>query len=141
MHIAGLKHTQEPWLHCWPCLFSAPCSSNVVDTAHHLHDRQYHLNDTYAAVQVADLGEIQLTERGRENKPPLRVTLPIDPVQPASDGRTPLSSLGGRPSQAATPLDGPGPHSDTALFYNGLFRSSLRHGLSGLSLMLISQRQ
>lgn len=90
-----------------------------------------------AALQVANPEEIQLAEQGRENRPPLRVTLPNAPVQPAIDSRTPLSSLGGMPSGALTPLDGPAFHSDTALFYNGLFRSSLRQGLSGLALMLL----
>ena len=91
----------------------------------------------HAALQVADPEAIQLAEQGRENKPPLSLDLSGLP-QPASDGRTPLSSLGGRPSQALDPLDAPGmdPRSDTALFYNGLFRSSLRHGLTGPSLTL-----
>ena len=86
--------------------------------------------------QAADPEEIQLTQQGGQNRPPLGVALPIDPVQPPSEGRTPLSSLGGGASQAVTPPDGTAPRSDTALFYNGLFRNSFKRGLSGLLFML-----
>lgn len=87
-------------------------------------------------LQAADVEEVQLTEQGRDNRPPLRVSVPSGPLQPANEGRTPLSSLGGAPSQALTPLDESVPRSDTALFYNGIFRSSFRRGLSGLSPVL-----
>ena len=82
-------------------------------------------------LQAADSGEIQLVEQRSEQRPPLQVILPNPPVQPTPEGLTPLSSLGGRGSQGLTPVAGPEPCRDTALFYNGLFRSSFRRGLQG----------
>ena len=54
---------------------------------------------------------------------PLSVALPQAPTDPTTDAPTPLSSIGGA-SQGHTPLAGTGPTRDTALFYNGLFKSS-----------------
>ena len=98
--------------------------------------RSHHLRNTPVPFQAADPEEIQLTQQGGEGRPAIGVTLPSDPIQPASEGRTPLSSLGGGTWQALTPPDGPALCSATALFYNGLFRNSFRRGLSGLSLKL-----
>ncbi|KAA6425234.1 MAG: hypothetical protein FRX49_04729 [Trebouxia sp. A1-2] len=55
---------------------------------------------------------------------PLSVTLPEAPTAPTVDAPTPLSSMGGGASQGQTPVSGAGPTRDTALFYNGLFKSS-----------------
>ena len=83
-------------------------------------------------LQAEHLEEIQLTEANRTSRQPLSIILPSPPSQPADEGPTPLSSVGGRGSQGLTPPAGPGPNSDTALFYNGLFKNSFRRGLQGL---------
>ena len=81
-------------------------------------------------MQAADTEDIMLAE-AREGQPagsagrsPLSIDLPQPSSEPTPDNPTPLSSLGGRVSQGQTPLAGAGPTQDTALFYNGLFKSS-----------------
>lgn len=95
------------------------------------------MNDWMNGVQV-DAEDVLLSEGGADQQPapgarkPLSVTLPQAPTEPSADARTPLSSIGGGASQGQTPLAGAGPTSDTALFYNGLFKSSFsQRGMQG----------
>ncbi|KAL0020441.1 hypothetical protein WJX77_003488 [Trebouxia sp. C0004] len=78
---------------------------------------------------VADAEDVLLHERGVDQqaahgtRKPLSVALPQAPTEPTADAPTPLSSMGGGASRGQTPLAGAGPSRDTALFYNGLFKS------------------
>lgn len=86
----------------------------------------------------ADAEDVILNEKGADQQAahgahkPLSVTLPQAPTEPTTDAPTPLSSIGGGASQGQTPLAGAGPPRDTALFYNGLFKSSFsQRGMQG----------
>ncbi len=86
----------------------------------------------------ADAEDVLLHEGGADQqaangaRKPLSVTLPQALTEPTADAPTPLSSIGGGVSQGQTPLAGAGPTRDTALFYNGLFKSSFSHrGMQG----------
>jgi hypothetical protein len=87
-------------------------------------------------VQV-DAEDVLLHEGGADQqaahaaRKPLSVTLPQAPAEPTADAPTPMSSIGGGMSQGA-PLADAGPTRDTALFYNGLFKSSFsQRGMQG----------
>lgn len=89
-------------------------------------------------MQAADVENIVLAEAkeaqpaGNAGRPQLSIALPHPFTEPTPDNPTPLSSIGGRVSQGHTPLAGAGPTQDTALFYNGLFKSSFsRRGVQG----------
>ena len=76
-----------------------------------------------AEIKLEDKGVGQAA--GSTARATLTIALPQPPSEPTPDEPTPLSSMGGGPaSQGQTPLEGPGPTGDTALFYNGLFKSS-----------------
>ena len=86
----------------------------------------------------ADAEDVLLNEGGADQQPahgahkPLSVALPQAPTEPTADAPTPLSSIGGGASQGQTPVAGAGPTRDTALFYNGLFKSSFsQRGMQG----------
>ncbi|KAL0052577.1 hypothetical protein WJX82_004191 [Trebouxia sp. C0006] len=78
---------------------------------------------------VVDAEDVLLHEGGADQqaahaaRKPLSVTLPQAPAEPTADAPTPMSSIGGGMLQGA-PLADAGPTRDTALFYNGLFKSS-----------------
>ena len=88
--------------------------------------------------QATDAEDILLADEregqpaGTSTRPALRLALPTPPREPTPDRPTPLSSLGGEVSQGQTPEAEPGPSSTTALFYNGLFKSSFdKRGMQG----------